>query len=199
MKDHRLFAVVLAWLLVVAACDGCGGGYVKVSGNFDEMEEGQTVGVGGVLSLRGSTPFTTLVLEAAQGAVLTIDGDDEALMTELRGIVGLHCEIDGKVLAPLAPGSPRIAPERYRLLPLPTGEMPIVGTLELDDGECVLATKDGKRYWIRGDLAGAIREYAGARVWIVGNRADTDAPNRPKKSTPFTPTGYGVLDEAPAP
>lgn len=200
MKDDRLFAVVLASLLVVAACDGCGGG--RKAGDVGGIEVGERVSVDGVLALHGSTPFTTLVLETNDGAVLTIDGDDDALMTELRGLVGLPCEVDGRVAPPLTPGSVRIAPTGYRLLPLPTGELPIVGVLSIEgtpgDGECVLATKDGKRYWIRGDLAGAIREYAGARVWIVGNRADTDAPNRPKKSTPFTPTGYGVLDEAPA-
>jgi hypothetical protein len=199
VKNHRIPGVVLASLLVVAACDGCGSGKVKVIDDFDTVEEGQRVSVDGVLSLRGSTPFTTLVLETEDGAVLTIDSDDTALMTELRGLVGLHCAIDGKVVAPLTPGSTRIAASRYELLPLPTGELPIVGILEIDGGECVLATKNGKRYWIRGDLTGAIREYAGARIWIVGDKSDTDAPNRPKKSTPFTPTGYGVLDEAPAP
>ncbi|HEU4365863.1 MAG TPA: hypothetical protein VFT13_10430 [Candidatus Krumholzibacteria bacterium] len=198
MKPHRIHGIVLVSLLAVAACDGCGSGQVKVN-DWDSIEEGQRVSVDGVLALHGSTPFTTLVLETEDGPVLTIDSDDDALMTELRGLVGLHCEIDGKVMAPLTPGAPRVAAARYQLLPLPTGEMPIIGILEIDDGECVLATKDGKRYWIRGDLAGAIREYAGARIWIVGDRADTDAPNRPKKSTPFTPTGYGVLDEAPAP
>lgn len=191
--------MALASLLAVAACDGCGGGRVKVTDDFTGVEEGQRVSVGGLLSLRGSTPFTTLALETESGAVVTIESDDDALMTELRGIVGLHCEVDGTMMAPLNPGAPRIAATHYELLPLPTGELPIIGVLAMDDGECVLTTKNGKRYWIRGDLAGAIREYAGARIWIVGDRADTDAPNRPKKSTPFTPTGYGVLDEAPAP
>jgi len=92
----------------------------------------------------------------------------------------------------------RVVATHYELMPLSSGEIPIVGVLSLEAGECVLETKDRKRYWIRGDLAAAIRQYEGARIWIVGERADTDAPNRPKKSTPFTPTGYGVLDEAPA-
>ena len=32
----------------------------------------------------------------------------------------------------------------------------------------------------------------------VGDVFDTDVPTRPKKSTPLTATGYGVVDEAPA-
>jgi hypothetical protein len=195
---ERRLAILLGSLLALAACDGCGSGRVEVTDDVANVETGGRISADGVLSMRGSTPFTMLVLETESGAVLNIESDDPALMTELRGLVGLSCEIDGRVMTPLAPGSTRISATRYQLLPLPGGEMPIVGVLELDGGECVLVTKDGKRYWIRGDLAGAIREYAGGRVWIVGERADTDAPNRPKKSTPFTPTGYGVLDEAPA-
>ena len=195
MDRHRLFGVVAAALLAVAACDGCGS-QVKESG---DMRVGQRISVDGLLSLHGSTPFTTLVLETDDGGTLAIDSDDAALMTELRSVVGLRCAIDGKVATPLTPGSMRIAASRYELLPLPTGEVPMVGILEIENGECVLVVKAGKRYWIRGDLAPAIREYAGARIWVVGDRSDTDAPNRPRKSTPFTPTGYGVLDEAPAP
>ncbi|MDH4037596.1 MAG: hypothetical protein OEX18_04700 [Candidatus Krumholzibacteria bacterium] len=198
MKNH-VPGVVLASLLVVAACDGCGGGRVKVAGDFSGIEEGQRVSVDGVLSLRGSTPFASLVLETGDETVLTIDSRDDALMTELRGLLEMRVTLDGTMLAPLVPGSPRIDATGYQLLPLPTGEVPIVGILALEDNQCVLVAKDGKRYWIRGDLTGAIREYEGARIWIVGARADTDAPGRPKKSTPFTPTGYGVLDEAPAP
>jgi len=199
LRMRRLPGLLLGSLLVLAACDGCGSGRVQVSDDFSHVEQGQRVSVAGTLSSRGSTPFTTLVLETENGATVTIESQDDALMTELRGLIGLNCEIEGTVMTPLAPGSPRIGATGYELLPLPTGELPIVGILSLEDGECVLATRDGKRYWIRGNLAGAIREYNGARIWIVGQRADTDAPGRPKKSTPFTPTGYGVLDEAPVP
>jgi hypothetical protein len=196
---NRIPGWMLAWLLLVAACDGCGGGRMEVADDVGGIEEGERVSVAGVLSSRGSTPFTILVLETDDGGVLTLESEDDALMTELRGLLGLHVTIDGKAMAPLAPGSARISAARYELLPLPTGELPIVGVLSLENGECVLAAKDGKRYWIRGDLSGAIREYNGARIWMVGGRSDTDAPGRPRKSTPFTPTGYGVLDEAPSP
>ena len=195
----RISGVVLGSLLLVAACDGCGGGRVKVAGDFSGIEEGQRVSVDGVLSLRGSTPFASLVLETGNETVVTVDSQDDALLTELRGLLEMHVTLDATMLVPLTPGSPRINATGYKLLPLPTGEVPIVGILSLEDNQCVLVTRDGKRYWIRGDLTGAIREYDGARIWIVGARADTDAPGRPKKSTPFTPSGYGVLDEAPAP
>ncbi len=199
MSDMRFASVLLASLLAMAACDGCGSGRVDVTQDFGSVEVGRRVAVDGVLSLRGSTPFATLVLETETGEVIVVDSDDDALMTELHGLIGMHCSIDGQVVEPTTPGTMHVLATAYQLMPLPTGKMPIVGVLSLEGGECVLVTKEGKRYWIRGDLAGAIREYVGSRVWVVGERADTDAPGRPKKSTPFTPTGYGVLDEAPAP
>jgi hypothetical protein len=197
---NRLRAI----LLVAAATSSgavlaaCGSGGVSVVNDFNDVEVGQHVSVDGVLSLRGSTPFTTLVVQMENGTVVAIDSDDDAMMTELRGLTGLTCEVRGKVVTPMTPGTAEIKATSYEVLPLPTGELPIVGLLSSEGDQCVLTTTKGKRYWIRGKLAGAIREYIGARIWIVGDRTDTDAPDRPRKSTPFTPTGYGVLDEAPA-
>ncbi|HEX5131246.1 MAG TPA: hypothetical protein VFX92_02035 [Candidatus Krumholzibacteria bacterium] len=184
-------------LLLTAACDGCGGSGVQVIDDPEGVRVGQRVSVGGLLSLRGSTPFTTLVVELESGTAVTVTCEDPALMSELRGLVGLHCQVEGTVLTPLTPGTMSIEASRYELLPLPTGELPIAGIMQLEDGECVLTATNGKRYWIRGELAGVIREYPGARLWIVGERADTDAPG-PRHTTPFVVTGYGVIDEAPA-
>lgn len=198
MFRSRLSFLLPVCLMVITACDGCKSGRMEVSDDVTDVEKGQHVSVQGTLSMRGSTPFSILVLETSDGGAIEIDADDEALRTELRGLVGLNCSVDGTVATPTSPGSMRVIATRYELMPLPSGELPIVGVLSTEDGECVLETKDRKRYWIRGDLAAAIRQYDGARIWIVGEKADTDAPNRPRKSTPFTPTGYGVLDEAPA-
>lgn len=197
MRRRCVAALLTVALAAGTAVIACGSG-VHVVQDFNDVEVGQRVSVDGLLSLRGSTPFTTLVLEMENGTVVSIDSDNDALMTELRGLTGLHCQVEGKVIRPMTPGTAAIKATGYELLPLPSGELPIVGILSLDGEQPVLTTKSGKRYWIRGDLAGAIREYDGARIWIVGGRADTDAPGRPAKSTPFTPTGYGVLDEAPS-
>ncbi len=195
----RLRSIVLVAVATSlgAGFAACGSG-VRVVDDFNDIEVGQHVSVDGVLSLRGSTPFTTLVVQMENGTVVAIDSDDDAMMTELRGLTGLTCEIQGKVVTPMTPGTAEIKATSYEVLPLPTGELPIVGLLSSEGDQVVLTTTKGKRYWIRGKLAGAIQEYVGARIWIVGARTDTDAPGKPKKSTPFTPTGYGVLDEAPA-
>jgi hypothetical protein len=201
LNHLRCVGVVLGLLLCVAACDGCGSSRVKVIDNYDaaDVDAGDRVRVDGTLSMRGSTPFTILVLENSDSSIVTVNSDDDALMTELRSMVGLACGVEGRVVTPLTGNAGRISATSYQLLPLPSGELPMVGILEIENGECVLVDKQGKRYWIRGQLVAAIRQYLGARIWVVGERTDTDASDRPKKSTPFTPTGYGVLDEAPAP
>jgi hypothetical protein len=102
------------------------------------------------------------------------------------------------VLARVDEAVPRLDAERYEVLPLPGGERPIIGVVAVEDEACVVTTEDGRRYWILGDLAPALRDYAGACIWIVGHKSRAPRDPGPKKSTPFTPTGYGVIDEAPA-
>ncbi len=158
---------------------------------------GQRIRVEGPLSVRGSTPFTNVVVEMETGDVVMLEASDVVLLHELRNLDGMRCAVEGVVLPRGKTQATRIEVSRYELLPLPNGDTPVVGILVLEDGNCVLAQQDGTRYWIRGDLAPAIREYAGALVWIVGTRAE-GGPDQPVRSTAFTVTGYGVIDEAPA-
>jgi hypothetical protein len=78
------------------------------------------------------------------------------------------------------------------------GQVPILGIVSMEDGQCVVTTDTGKRYWVHGDRADALAGHASARVWVVGDIFDTDAKTRPKKSTPLTVTGYRVVEENPA-
>jgi hypothetical protein len=191
--------VVVAALVVLAlgAAPGCGSQRARSVENLDGIDVGQRVRIEGTLSLRGSTPFTTVVLETAEGAVIPIDARQPGLIGELRSFAGMRCAVEGDVLPKVDANLPQLSVTRYEVLPLPTGERPVIGIVTMEDGECVLSTGDGKRYWIRGDLAAAIKDYAGARVWVVGRAESSSAKSRPEKSTPFTPTGYGVIDEAP--
>ncbi len=183
---------------IVAAAIGCGSAHPRLVKDFSGVHTGDRVRVEGPLTLRGSTPFTILTLETEKGETVEIDCQDMGLMTELKGLVGLSVAIDGTVVTPLTPGMSCLMATSYEMLPLPSGDVPIVGFLTVNDGQCVLTTRTGTRYWLRGDLAAAIREYAGAHIWIVGSKSYTNDSNQPKKTTPFTPTGYGVIDEAPA-
>jgi hypothetical protein len=195
VTGHRVFAIAVV-ALVACGLGGCAGGF-KVVENADDIREGDHVSVAGTVSMRGSTPFSTVVLELPAGGVVSVYSENDDIMAELRGLAGLQCQVEGLAGAPLS-GTPRLEATGYQLLPLPSGELPIVGVLSMEDGQYLLETAKKKRYWIRGDLAGAVAEYVGARVWIVGIKTDTDAPGRPDKTTPFTVTGYGLIDEAAA-
>lgn len=197
---HRVVGVVATTLALVAlsATPGCGGKRARQVSSLEGVDAGQRVRVEGTLSLRGSTPITTSVLEIDSTESVALDSKKPGLLVQLKGLTGMRCAIEGDVLAFVDRNLPRLSATRYELLPLPDGRVPIIGVASLEDGECVVTTDDGKRFWIHGELVGVLNEYAGARVWVAGDVFDTDAKTRPKKSTPLTATGYGVVDEAPA-
>jgi hypothetical protein len=197
--SHRIAPVVCAALacIVFAASPGCGGPRVKSVETLDGVEAGKRVRIEGTLSLRGSTPITTPVLEIDSTEVVALDAKSPELLSQLRGLSGMRCAVEGNVLPFVDQYLPRLSATRYDLLPLPDGKQPILGLVSVENGECVVTTDQGKRYWIRGDLVAVVSDYNGARVWVVGDTVDTDAKNRPQKSTPLTATGYGVVDETP--
>jgi hypothetical protein len=78
---------------------------------------------------------------------------------------------------------------------LPSGEVPLVGSVRVSDGQCVLETKDGKLYWIRGEFAEVIKGYEGGKVWVVGKIGDAALPEKPEGSVPMQVTGYGILSQ----
>jgi len=182
-------------LVGAALLYGCGGKSARAVNDLNGIADGEFVRLEGELTLRGSTPFPTLVLETSTGAAVTIDSRSSEIQHELKGLLSMRVAVEGTVVTSTDPTLSRLDAASYDLLPLPGGEIPIVGTLTIEIDQCVLTAKDGTRYWICGDLVGAIREYDGARIWVVGATADTTAAQRPKQSTPFTPTGYGVINE----
>ncbi len=184
-------------MIALAATPGCGGKRARAVDTLEGVDAGKRVRVEGTLSLRGSTPITTPVLEIDSTETVALDAKSPALLSQLRALASMRCAVEGDVLPFVDRNLPRLSVVRYELLPMADGKVPMVGVVSLEGGECVVTTDDGKRYWIRGQLAGVLTDYAGARVWFVGEPFDTDSPTRPPKSTPLTATGYGVVDEAP--
>jgi hypothetical protein len=190
-RANRTIALLLGAVLLY----GCGGKSARAVNDLNGITEGTFVRLEGELSLRGSTPFPTLVLLTTTGAAVTIDSRSSQIQHELKGLLSMRVVVEGTVVTSVDPTLSRLDASYYELLPLPGGEIPIVGTLTIEAEQCVLTATDGSRYWMCGDLVAAIREYDGACIWVVGEAAETTASERPKKSTPFTPTGYGVISE----
>lgn len=193
MKPNRtILTVSLALFMGIGlAWAGCG---KKVQmETIDASAEGDRVIVEGTISLRGSMPNPMIILEMEDGVEVWVEGKKE-VRRELQSLSGFRVSIKGKMKR-IKDDLPRVDAERYELLRLPSGEMPVVGMLGVEGEALVLTAGDGKRYWVRGDLVGAIREYDGAKIWVVGSLGDASLPERPPNSVSYWVTGYGVLEE----
>jgi len=172
-------AVALLAAVVVIACDG------KTRGR---PREGDQMKLTGTLSLRGSQPFPTLVVETDDGGAVVVQS--QTIQEELRELAGMRVSIDGKALAPIDGKTPVVNALSYELLALPGGEVPVVGLVVLQGDRCVVEGADGRRYWVVGDLAGIIRDFEGAKVWVAGTPVADEAAG---DLIPLRVTGYGVL------
>ena len=188
----RLAALmVAAGLLSVAGASLAG---TRTVTSLDGMDTGEHVKIEGTLSMRGSTPLTIMVLELSDHGEITLKSHDSDVETQLRSLDGLHVALEGDVAARLDPEIPRLEVMHCELVAPPGGGNPVNGVITMENDACVFTTDGGKRYWMVGDLAPALCQHAGARVWIVGKKAKHPEGTKPRESTAFTPTGYGVIE-----
>ena|SRR5688572_20276328 len=185
----RFAILALALLLPVAA-----GAKARTVTSIDGVEPGRRVRIEGLISIRGSTPLTLLVLETGDGNEITLKPHTPEIEHELKNLDGLRVAVEGDVLPLLDTALPRLDVDAYDLLAPPGSDGSIVGVISADRGGCVLTTSDGKRYWIVGELSSAMCEHAGARMWMVGKKAKHTDRKPPSGTTAFTPTGYGVIE-----
>jgi hypothetical protein len=146
----------------------------------------------GKLATRGNDPKPQLMLELDDGGLVEIRSKD--LQVELTALAGLRVAVEGDITDRGKDDMPIFDARRYYLLRLPSGEMPLVGTLAVDGEDLVLTGTDGVRYWIRGDFAAALRAFDQGKVWVVGSFSDATGDG-PPGARPYWVTGYGILDE----
>ena len=187
----RAPCLVLTVLLLMVSSARAGTRSVQ---SLDALATGSRVRVEGALSMRGSTPFTIMVLEVPGAAEITLTAHNVDIDRQLRSLDGLRVALEGAVLPRFDPEVPRLDVDRCELLTAPGGGNPISGIITIENGACVLSTDEGKRYWIVGDLAPALCQHVGVRVWMVGKKTKRGDGTRPRESTAFTPTGYGVME-----
>ena len=189
----RARSAILALALSLLAA-GAAGAKVRTVKSLEGIDPGKRVRIEGVVSLHGSTPFTILVLETGDGEPVPIQPHTPALQHELTNLDGVRVALEGEVLPLLGPTLPRLDVDRYDILAPPGAGKPITGMITVENDACVLTTNHGKRYWIVGDLTAAMCQHIGARVWMVGKKGKRVDGERPAGSTPFTATGYGVIE-----
>ena len=167
-RARSLVAFAAAWTagLLLTVNLGCGG---PSGGKGQEANPGETIYVEGKISLRGSRPFPLLLLEAKDGVIYMIDTSPKA--EELRNLDQMAVAVTAKVLPGVKGDAPALSVVAYDLLPLPTGERPIVGVVVAASPEQVVMQADDGSVWvIEGSFKTVFLDLAGAKVWIVGDR-----------------------------
>jgi hypothetical protein len=167
-------------ILLAAGCAGSQGNGGK--GNV----EGDVIVARGKVSARGSTPFSMLLLEGADGKMYAIESG--ALTDELRNLDGMDVSVRGTVV-PQTGEHVTLGVISYEILALPSGETPIVGTIRpggfIEDTNLIV-------WVIDGDFAGVLKDFVGAKVWVVG--VPMESIERPEATyRVLLVTEYGVI------
>jgi hypothetical protein len=190
-------ALILSVVILAPGIAGCGGSKAhketSTDGAAGAAVVGELVRVEGVLSLRGSAPHTMLVLEIDEDNVVLIES--KTIQAELKSLAGMKVAVEGESMRSIDGETPLINAVRYNMLRLSSGEMPVVGRLSVTKDKCILESSDGKRFWIRGDFVGVIKDFDGAKIWIIGALGDLSLPEKPEGTVPYWVTGYGIISE----
>ena len=189
MRLQLPFALAcLVLVVVLAGLAGCGG----TKGQSGSA--GDTVDVEGKISLRGNLPFALLLLEAKDGKNYMIDTSPVA--EELRQLGDMRVRVTGKILPEVKGEAPALSVTAYELLPLSSGERPVVGVVVFTSSDAVaLRAEDGSTWMIEGEFKPVLMAYRGAKIWIVGDR--TFATNtRSGDVREINVTQYGIIRES---
>jgi hypothetical protein len=187
----------LAFVTLLAAALGAGGGCKeRQSLKVDALKSaavGELVRFEGTLALRGSQPFPMLVLELDDESTVRIES--KTIQRELESLASMNVSVEGDVMPPIDK-MPVINVTRYDMLRLSSGELPVVGVVSIVGDNTILTERNGTTHWIRGTLLPIIRDYSGARIWVIGALGDETAPGEPRGAKSYWVTGYGVLSDA---
>jgi len=177
-------------LAVLLGGVGCGG---SKSGNGNGSSD-ETIHVKGTISLRGSTPFELLLLKAEDGKVYMIDSSPDAI--ELKRLVDMDVAVTATVLPDVGGDAPALSVYSYELLPLSTGERPVVGVIYATSPDAVyLMGDDGNTWKIDGEFEMIFSGFSGAKIWIVGDIGTSINTARGNARSIYV-TQYGMIREA---
>ena len=172
-----------AVLTAVTVAGGCGG--MKGQG---DGQEARVVVLRGKVSSHGSTPFSLLLLESSDGKVYSIEPGEQA--DELRALADMDVSVRARVIPKAEDQYPGLEVLSYDLLALPTGEVPIVGTIRsgglIEDSNMVM-------WIIEGDFAAVLKTFVGSKVWIVGVTQESRLQPDGMTYKVILVTEYGVI------
>jgi hypothetical protein len=174
------FALSFFWVL------SCGGANTRHAAGKGEAEKVKSAEITGELSVRGTTTEPIILLESEDGTIYTVQPSSVA--RELARLEGMRVVVEGEVRGPLGKGPLLFDARTYRILPLESGEEPIVGRVKMKNGQCILEEDNGTEWRITGDMISILTDFAGAKVWVIGKRWEADASKRQIRVT-----GYSII------
>jgi hypothetical protein len=180
--------IIVALLLFGLVFVGCGGKKSQKASQKSVHKSGTNVEMAGVISVRGSTPSTMVILETDDDEICTIQSSPIA--DELARLAGVRVRIEGIVRSPGGDGPILLDPKDYHILTLESGETPIMGWIAKVNGDLYLKDKEATEWLITGDLLSILSGFEGSKLWVVGKKREMDASNREIRVT-----GYGVLSK----
>jgi hypothetical protein len=185
-KVNMVSAFAVLFLYAGSSLIGCGGTGARNASDKDKGEIKDSVELTGEISVRGSDIAPMVLLKAEDGTMYTIQSSPIA--SELARLEGMSVRIHGSLRLPAEDGPALIEAGDYRILPLESGEVPLIGWIVGKEQGCLLKDVDGTEWFLIGDLTSHLSDFDGAKVWVVGERRQTET-----KKSEIQVTGYGVL------
>jgi hypothetical protein len=180
--------IIAAVFLSGLVFTGCGGRNSQKSARKDMLKSGTQVEMTGVISVRGSTPSTMVILETDDDEICTIQSS--SIGDELGRLSGVRVRVEGTVRSPGGDGPILLEARDYHILTLESGETPIIGWIAKMDEDLYLKDKEATEWRITGDLVSILSGFEGSKLWVVGKKREMDASDREIRVT-----GYGVLSK----
>ena len=153
-RTGMLFVAEVIFVVSALGVAGCGGNSsVPDSGGPEERI------AEGTIRQTGGSPNVETRLETEDGPIVLVG----PLAAELARAAGAVARVRGTSAGEDAPDTMRV--EAYELVSV-DGLSPLVGQLEVEDGDLALRKADGSQVELMGGSA-RMREAAGSKVWVT--------------------------------
>jgi hypothetical protein len=151
----RVAAYITIAVLASISQSACGGG--ASHGGSDNYAN-----ISGEVLQEGQSSYSVVLIKADDGHLYMVQSSE--LGDELRNLVGMRVAARGPITGEME-GVPIVALDWYDLLPLPSGERPVVGWVR--NGGYIV-TENEVVWKLQGDFGDLLATFVGSKVWVIG-------------------------------
>lgn len=151
----RIAVYITIAVFASMALSACGG--ARHRGDSDNYAS-----ISGEVLQEGQSSYAVVLIQADDGHMYMIQSSE--LGDELRNLVGMRVAARGPITGEME-GVPIVTLDWYDLLPLPSGERPIVGWVR--EGGYIV-TENEVVWKLEGDFGDLLATFMGSKVWVIG-------------------------------